>query len=193
MKHLAIFSHPNPESFNRAILDAYVGALNERGQDVRVRDLYALEFSPVLTASDLAGAAAGRVAEDVRTEQQHVAWADVITFIFPLWWGGMPAIAKGYVDRVFSEGFAYTFDEKGLNRRLTGKNALTITTLGDTMENYRRQGFFDAMNRVMDGILFDFSGITAIEHKYFGSVPSATNDERRQMLDEVRALARELE
>ena len=192
MKHLAVFSHPNPKSFNRAILDAFVAAVQERGDEVRVRDLYALAFQPVLKASDLVGAAAGRVAEEVRAEQEHVAWADLITFIYPLWWGGMPAIAKGYVDRVFSEGFAYAFDEKGLTRLLTGKKALTITTLGDTVENYRAQGFFDAMNTLMDGILFDFAGIEAIEHKYFGSVPLATDDERKRMLDDVRDLVRRL-
>jgi NAD(P)H dehydrogenase (quinone) len=192
MNHLAILGHPNQASFNRAILDSYVAALNGQGHDVRVRNLYALNFSPVLTANDLVGAAAGRVADDVRIEQEHVAWANVVTFIFPLWWGGMPAILKGYVDRVFTEGFAYTFDEKGLNRRLTDKKAVTITTLGDTMENYRRQGFFDAMNKIMDGIMFDFSGIEPIEHRYFGSVPSATSDERKQMLEEVEALARGL-
>ncbi len=192
MKHLAVFSHPNPKSFNRAILDAYVGAVKESGHEVRIRDLYALNFWPVLSASDLADTAAGRVAEEIRAEQEHVAWADVITFIFPLWWGGMPAMAKGYVDRVFSEGFAYAFDEKGLRRLLVGKKAVTITTLGDTLDNYRDKGFFDAMNKLMDGILCDFSGLTPTEHRYFGAVPLVTDAERKQMLDNVRTLAREL-
>jgi NAD(P)H dehydrogenase (quinone) len=192
MRHLAVFSHPNPKSFNRAILDTYVAACKEKGDEVRVRDLYALAFQPALSATDLAGVTAGRVAEEIRVEQEHIAWADLIAFIFPLWWGGMPAIAKGYVDRVFSEGFAYSFDENGLRRLLTAKKALTITTLGDTAENYREKGFFDAMNRLMDGILFDFSGIAALEHVYFGAVPLVSDDERGRMLHDVKELVRRL-
>jgi NAD(P)H dehydrogenase (quinone) len=192
MKHVVVFSHPNPRSFNRAILDSYVGALEHGGHEVRVRDLYGLGFQPVLSATDLVGAASGRVAEDVRVEQEHVAWADVVTFIYPLWWAGMPAVAKGYLDRVFSEGFAYAFDETGLRKLLASKGAVTITTLGDTSENYRRLGFFDAMNRLMDGILFDFAGLKPLEHKYFGSVVLTTDDERRRMLEEVVDLARRI-
>jgi NAD(P)H dehydrogenase (quinone) len=190
MNHLVVFSHPNPKSFNRAILDAYVTALKEEGQETRVRDLYALAFQPTLTANDLIGAAASSVAEDVRVEQEHVAWANVITFIYPLWWAGMPAIAKGYVDRVFTEGFAYAFGEGGLRKLLATKRAVTITTLGDSCENYRRLGFFDAMDKLMDGILFDFAGITPIEHKYFGSVVVSSDEERRQMLADVARLAK---
>jgi NAD(P)H dehydrogenase (quinone) len=190
MNHLVVFSHPNPKSFNRAILDSYVMALREAGQEARVRDLYALAFQPVLTANDLIGAGKAQLTQDVRAEQEHVAWADVITFIYPLWWAGMPAIAKGYVDRVFSEGFAYTFDEGGLRKLLATKRAVTITTLGDSCENYRRLGFIDAMDKLMDGILFDFAGITPVEHKYFGSVVTSSDEERRQMLEEVVRLAR---
>jgi NAD(P)H dehydrogenase (quinone) len=189
MNHLVVFSHPNPRSFNRAILDTYVTTLTESGQAARVRDLYALAFQPTLTASDLIGAVTAQLAEDVRIEQEHVAWADVITFIYPLWWAGMPAIAKGYVDRVFTEGFAYAFGEGGLRKLLATKRAVTITTLGDSCENYRRLGFFDAMDKLMDGILFDFAGITPIEHKYFGSVATSSDEERRQMLAEVARLA----
>ncbi len=190
MNHLVVYSHPNPKSFNRAILDAYVEALEQNGHAVRVRDLYALEFQPVLTASDLAGAPKGNVAVEIRTEQAHVAWADVITFIYPLWWAGMPAIAKGYVDRVFTDGFAYRFGSKGLERLLSAKKAVTITTLGDTEENYRKKGFFEAMDKLMDEILFDFPGISVLAHKYFGAVPLATDADRKRMLDEVRLLAK---
>jgi NAD(P)H dehydrogenase (quinone) len=190
MNHLVVFSHPNPKSFNRAILDTYVTALREAGQETRVRDLYALAFQPTLTASDLIGASTAQLAADVRAEQEQVAWADVITFIYPLWWAGMPAIAKGWVDRVFTEGFAYTFGEGGLTRLLATKRAVTITTLGDSCENYRRLGFIDAMDKLMDGILFDFAGISPIEHKYFGSVVTSSDEERRQMLADVARLAK---
>ncbi|MFH1018492.1 MAG: NAD(P)H-dependent oxidoreductase, partial [Pseudomonadota bacterium] len=107
MNHLIIYSHPNPKSFNHAILEEFSGALRDAGHEVRVRDLYAIGFKPVLQGSDLEQAGKRPPAEDICAEQAHISWADVITFIFPLWWAGMPAIAKGYLDRVFSEGFAY--------------------------------------------------------------------------------------
>ncbi len=189
MNHLLIFSHPNPKSFNHAILETLSEALRKNGHEVRVRDLYALKFDSVLKGSDLEMAGKQPPAEDVQEEQKHVAWADVLTFIYPLWWAGMPAIAKGYMDRVFSEGFAYRFDEKGHHRLLAAKKILTITTLGDTEENYRTKGFFTAMDKLMDGIAFDFAGLQVIGHKYFCSVPLVSDAERKKMLEEVRQLA----
>ncbi|MFH1263910.1 MAG: NAD(P)H-dependent oxidoreductase [Pseudomonadota bacterium] len=186
MKHLIVFAHPNPKSFNRAILDTYTGALKESGHEVRIRDLYAMDFPPVLSADDLAGVSQGKIAKEVREEQQHVAWADRITFIYPLWWCGMPAIAKGYIDRVFAEGFAYAFDANGLKKLLTGKQVMTIVTLGDSEENYRNKGFFAAMDQLMDGVTFEFPGLTVVGHKYFGSVPIASDADRKRMLSEVR-------
>jgi NAD(P)H dehydrogenase (quinone) len=189
MNHLIVYSHPNPRSFNHAILETFTEALRGRGDEVRVRDLYAMRFDAVLSASDFTAMAEKRVADDVREEQRHVAWADVLTFVFPLWWAGMPAIAKGYMDRVFSDGFAYRFDEKGHQRLLSSKRVLTITTLGDSEENYRSKGFFAAMDRLADGITFDFSGLRPVGHRYFGSVPFVGDEARTKMLAEVRDLA----
>jgi len=190
VNHLLIYSHPNPKSFNHAILETYAAALREAGHEVRIRDLYAESFDPVLPGEDLATMAEGKIPESVVEEQAHVAWADVLTFIYPLWWAGPPAIAKGYMDRVFSSGFAYSFGPEGLQRLLGDKQVATIVTIGDTEENYRDRKFFESMDLLMDGITFDFSGIQPIWHKYFGSVPIVTDEERKKMLEEVRALAR---
>ncbi len=186
MKHLVIYSHPNPKSFNHAILETYVEAVESKGGEVRVRDLYEMKFQPVLTGDDLAGLADGNIASDLETEHQHVAWADIITFIFPLWWGGMPAIAKGYLDRVFCDGFAYRFGPGGLEQLLKDKKALTITTLGDTEANYKEKGFFAAMNKLMDEIGYAFMGIQSMGHVYFGAIPLVSDDERKEMLQAVR-------
>ena len=189
MKHLIIYSHPNPESFNHAILETYVDTLKDAGHEVRVRDLYAESFDPVLKGEDLATMAAGEIPESVKGEQAHVAWADVLTFIYPLWWAGPPAIAKGYLDRVFSAGFAYSFGPEGLQRLLTDKQVATIVTIGDTEENYEKKRFFECMDKLMDEVTFDFSGIQPLWHKYFGSVPLVSDDERKKMLEEIRGLA----
>ncbi len=189
MKHLIIYSHPNPESFNHAILETYASALKDAGHEVRVRDLYAESFDPVLPSADLAVMAKGEIPESVKSEQAHVAWADVLTLIYPLWWAGPPAIAKGYLDRVFSAGFAYSFGPGGLQRLLTDKQVATIVTIGDTEENYREKGFFESMDKLMDEVTFDFSGIQPLWHEYFGSVPLVSDAERKKMLEKVRGLA----
>lgn len=193
MKHLIIYSHPNPQSFNHAILETYIDAVRARGDEGQVRDLYQLNFQPVLSAEDLAGFSEGKIAPEIVTEQEFVAWADLITFIYPLWWAGMPAIAKGYIDRVFCDGFAYRFGPDGLEPLLKGKKAMTITTLGDTSENYEKQGFFEAMDKLTDGISFAFSGLHSIDHIYFGAVPLVSHEERRAMLNEVKTIVSQLE
>lgn len=70
-----------------------------------VRDLYAINFQPVISSSEVIGG----IGEDVVREQEFLQWAEVITLIYPIWWTGMPAIMKGYIDRVFSYGFAYKY------------------------------------------------------------------------------------
>lgn len=83
--------------------------------------LYELNFNPVLGASDFISFSKGNTPEDIKEEQEHISWADSITFIYPVWWAGLPAILKGYVDRVFSHGFAYAYGENGIEKLLSGK------------------------------------------------------------------------
>ncbi|MEJ1715164.1 NAD(P)H-dependent oxidoreductase, partial [Escherichia coli] len=79
--------------------------LQKKGHEVEVRDLYEMQFQPTLGRSEMIGG----IGEDVVVEQEYLKWADVITFIYPIWWTGLPAIMKGYIDRVFSYGFAYKY------------------------------------------------------------------------------------
>ena len=107
MKHLVIYAHPNEQSLNGYLKQVVVEHLAKNGHEVKVRDLYQLNFNPVLSLEDMAGQRIGKVEEDVKKEQDYIVWADCITFIHPIWWTGLPAILKGYIDRVFSYGFAY--------------------------------------------------------------------------------------
>jgi NAD(P)H dehydrogenase (quinone) len=132
--------HPNPESFNAQICRAYVEELEARGHEVVLRDLYVLKFDPILRREDMDDAREGRAADDVRAEQDHVRWADVITFISPIWWISWPAMLKGYVDRVFALNFAYRYGADGVEGCLGARRALIITTSGSTMENFLETG-----------------------------------------------------
>lgn len=189
MNYLIIYSHPNPKSFNHAIMETLQKTLFSRGHDVRVRDLYKVKFDPVLSAKDLQFFARQRVASDIKREQDHVRWADTLIFIFPVWWNSLPAIARGYVDRVLSVNFAYTETGKGL---LQGKKVVTICTLNAPKEVCEKGGIFKAMNVAIGECLSSFCGMTLLGQKYFNSVASSSDAERQRMLDEVAELGQTL-
>jgi len=189
MKHLVVYSHPNPKSFNHAILETLVDRLKEKGQEVRVRDLYSMSFDPVLKASDLDLMQQGITPMDIKMEQEHVRWAEVMTFLCPVWWGGVTANLRGYFDRIFSLGFAYTYTKDGPQALLKGKKAYLINTLGAPSAEYERTGMFKSMKQTIDEVIFDFCGVTVVGHTYFGSVGSCSDAERKAMLVDVKKIA----
>ena len=189
MKQLIVYSHPNPLSFNHAILETLTGALKAQGDEVVVRDLYALKFDPVLKAADFEAIQQGSVTGDVKVEQDHIRWADVITFIFPVWWASMPAITKGYIDRVFSHGFAYSYSANGPQGLLGGKKVMVITTQGAPEAYYAGNGMLQSMSQTIDEGIFKFCALELLGHRAFGEVPSTTPENRAKMLTEVTQMA----
>jgi NAD(P)H dehydrogenase (quinone) len=189
MKYLIVYVHPNPKSFNHAIKEKVEARLKKEGAQYDVRDLYELGFDPVLKGSDFMGFKQGKVPEDIKREQDLIKDADTLIFIHPIWWFGRPAILKGYIDRVFSFGFAYTADEKGLRGLLSGKKAVIINTTGGTEEDYIKNGFRDALGKTMDIGTFGLCGIEVKLHKFFHAVPAVSNEAREKMLQEVDSLS----
>ncbi|HEX2537554.1 MAG TPA: NAD(P)H-dependent oxidoreductase, partial [Pseudolabrys sp.] len=123
MHALFVYAHPEPTSFTAALKDDGAAALRDAGHTVEVSDLYAENFNPVAGRHDFRTVAdAARFhyqteqghahkheafAPDLVREQQRFLKADLIVWLFPIWWGGMPAIMKGWFDRVLAFGFAY--------------------------------------------------------------------------------------
>ena len=134
MKHLVVYAHPSSESFNHAILETTVETLEKKGHEVNVRDLNAMNFQPVLTLDDLSAMRNGQTPWDIRQEQEYVWQSDTIILIYPIWWTGLPAIIKGYIDRVFAYGFAYVYGANGIDQLLTGKKGMIINTHGTPNE-----------------------------------------------------------
>ncbi|MDP2156214.1 MAG: NAD(P)H-dependent oxidoreductase [Nitrospirota bacterium] len=188
MKYLILYAHPNPKSFNHAILETVQTELQKAGREVSLRDLYAQNFNPVLSANDLAGIVQGKLQPEVKAEQEHISSADVIVVIYPLWWSGMPAILKGYIDRVFTDGFAYHISETGIDSLLKSKKVLLITTTGAPQEMYEASGMFKSMAQTTGEGIFQFTGMELIEHKYLCAIPHVTDDDRKKMLEEVKEL-----
>jgi len=188
MKYLVVYAHPDPGSFNRALLGAVERRLNETGDLYDVRDLYALGFDPVLAREELAPDGASGERADANRERELVAGAGALIFIYPVWWFGMPAIMKGYVDRVFSEGFAFSFDGGRFRGLLGGKKVYIINTTGSPREILDRRGYLDAMRTATDAGIFEFCGMEVAAHRYFFAVPEATEAARLIMLEEVAKL-----
>lgn len=186
MKNLIIFAHQHQESFNRAILDLVETTLKGNGHEVTVRDLYKLNFQPVLTPEDTDSMKKGEIPEDIKTEQNFISEADAIIFIYPIWWSNMPAILKGYLDRVFSFGFAYTYGDKGPVPLLKGKKGLIINTYGAAEEHYEKIGMNTAFKTTMDVGVFGFTGIEPLDHLLFGSVTDVDDATRKKMLEKIK-------
>ncbi|WP_407311120.1 NAD(P)H-dependent oxidoreductase [Desulfosporosinus sp. SB140] len=186
MKKLIVFAHQHQDSFNRAILDQVEAALKEKGHEVIVRDLYKLNFQPVLKPEDTDSMKAGKIPEDIKTEQNFITESDVIIFIYPIWWSNMPAILKGYFDRVFSFGFAYTAGDQGAVPLLKGKKGMIINTYGAPEEHYESIGMNAAFKTTMDVGVFGFTGIEPVEHLLFGAVTEVDDSTRKKMLAKIK-------
>ena len=174
MKVLLVFAHPERHSLNGALRDVAVAELQAQGHEVRVSDLYAEGWKTSVDRADfpemaqderlrVAGAsgqafAAGSLTEDVKAEQEKLLWADTLILQFPLWWYSMPAILKGWVDRVYALGFAYGVGEQSDTHwgdrfgegTLAGKRAMLIVTAGGWATHYAPRG----VNGPIEDILF---------------------------------------
>jgi len=185
MNHLVVFAHPNQKSFGKGIVDTIVKASEEKSATVVVRDLYSIGFDPILKPEDFVAFQSGKVPEDIAAEQEHIKWADVITFVYPVWWASFPAILKGYVDKVFSYGFAYEYVDGAPNGLLKDKKALLFSTSGTPNEIYSAIGMHNSMKQTVDQGIFNFSGLEEVNHTFFGAVPHVTDEIREGYLKEV--------
>jgi NAD(P)H dehydrogenase (quinone) len=188
MKYLIVYAHPDSESFNHALLGAVERRLEETGARFDVRDLYALGFDPVLAQEELAAGAGSDPPEDVALERRYVAEADTLVFIYPVWWFAMPAIMKGYIDRVFGEGFAFAFNGTRLTGLLGGKRVHIINTTGSSEAVLSRMGYLEAMRVTAETGIFGFCGMDVVRHLYFFAVPEAGEVGRRAMLAKVATM-----
>ncbi|RDI96621.1 flavodoxin family protein [Meiothermus sp. QL-1] len=146
MNALIVYAHPNPHSFNAAMRDMALRALSQAGHSVLLSDLYAQRFNPVLSQEELQGQL-----EAVKPEMEKLRRADLLLLQFPLWWYGMPAILKGWVDRVLAYGFAYDEAHSFESGLLRGKKALLSVTVG-AREAYYQEAPERNLMRVLEPI-----------------------------------------
>ena len=173
MTHLIIYAHPNPESFNQAVFQTVVEA--SAGHDVIIRDLNGENFPPVLRWQECINTFNKEYAKDVQVEQKFWQEADLITFVYPLWWMGFPAILKGYLDRVLTHGFAYQTGKETIGL-LKGKKIQQFVTMGNTNEKYEQKGFLQSLDHTLGNGLFNFCGIENVQMHFLGGTGMPTID-----------------
>jgi NAD(P)H dehydrogenase (quinone) len=194
MKHLIIVAHPVEDSFTMALARAYAAQLEQLGHTQHTSDLYRMGFNPTLAAHELPSSGAGQpVDAEVARAQQEIRDADVLTVVYPLWWMAMPAVLKGYVDRVFAHGFAYQNDNGTMRGLLGGRAAVLITLSGAPLVSLVESGKWAALQTLQDSHMFRFSGFDVLEHLHFDDVsPLMPVLTAEQHLAQVRACARHL-
>jgi len=189
MNILIIYAHPNPSSFNGAILETLDTALREQGHATRIHDLYQMQFRAVLDSEDLLRNWRGDLPDEILREHEAVRWAQGLVFIYPIWWFGPPAILKGWIDRVFVRKFAFDFTATGMEGLLTHDHALVINTLGGDEATYQRERWHELLVRPMVEGVLSACGVHDVVYRAFYSVVTVSHAERQAMLEEVRALA----
>ena len=188
MTHLIIYAHPNKQSFNHAILQQTVQAGNKLGVETVVRDLYNLNFNPVLSWEEVKAAGQGIIPSEIQFEQQLITQAKLITLIYPLWWMGFPAILKGYLDRVLTHGFAYKTDETGTVGLIHNKRMQQFITIGNNEQEYQKLCFDKSLNDCLINGLFNYCGIMDVRHQFFGDIHLIDEQARLAILERVEQI-----
>lgn len=214
MNVLVVFAHPEPKSLNGSLKEVAVDTLTDEGHQVQVSDLYTMNWKAVLDEDDFAermnpeifnpikeqlnAMEKGILAQDIKREMDKVLWADLIIFQFPIWWSNFPAILKGWVDRVFFNGFAFNLTEMKLydNGPFNGKKAMLSFTTGAPKELYSAQGphgEIEVLINYFNHVIFEFVGMEALP--YFGvfGPGDLSGEELEQQLDKYKELLRDIE
>jgi NAD(P)H dehydrogenase (quinone) len=215
VKILWVSAHPEPRSLTGALRTDGLRTLAEAGHVYRESDLYAMGFDPVVRGSDypteppdgrldVAAAsqrayASGTLPASIRTEQDKLRWAEAVVVQFPLWWYGMPAILKGWFDRVFVKGFGYGVTDPGTGRSrrygdgmLAGRRALAVVTAGGRAPSLGPRGINGELSETLFGLLhgtFFYTGMQVLPPVLLDGANRVSADRYGQLRD---TLARRL-
>lgn len=185
MNQLIIIAHPRKDSFNYVILEKLIEKFEKTGDKVKVRDLYEINFKPVLSFSELKYNKQGKICPDIAVEQNFIEWADKLTFIYPLWWNAFPAILKGYIDRVFTNGFAFRVTPNGPEGLLNNKTVQLITSAGMDEKSLKQSNVFESLKVTQDEGVFRFCGMKVTGHHYITESTSLSNDDKEKILHNI--------
>lgn len=205
MKILIVYAHPEPRSLNGKMRDVALTTLRAAGHEVRVSDLYAMNFKAVADRDDFGvddqqffhlQTEQDRAWEhrsyprDIAEEQEKLIWADLLILQFPFWWQSVPAILKGWFDRVLSRSFSYGKGRAFADGGLRGKRAFCALTTGTPEAAFRSDGFYGydisvILRHVLHGTLA-FVGYEVLPPFVVWSAPRLDASEEARYLDTYR-------
>jgi len=191
MNVLIILGHPRTDSLCGALADAFGEGAREAGTEVRRLDLAELDFDPhVRTVSPNDQP----FEDDIRKARELILWAEHLVFVYPTWWGTMPALLKGFLDRVMTPGFSFRTCEGGTGYQglLNGRSAQLITTM-DTPPLIHRLIYRQPGRNAMARATLGFCGIAPVRSMMCGSVKDSDFHQRRKWLARARRQGRALE
>lgn len=186
-----VYAYPNPESFNHAILEEFTKGLKDSGHSYEILDLYKTGFDIRIKSEDWAPSRGGKTPDDVLDQQEKIKGVDALVFISPIIWGSLPGTLKGWMDRVFSLGFAYRAPKKGEmgpQGLLTLKKALIINTMVFPEPFFKKLGLETAMKTTFDEYILKTVGIQNVEHTYLYNVLTASDEVRKGYLEKAYQL-----
>ena len=166
MHALIIVTHPNPKSLTHGIAARVAEGVTqaEGSHSFEIVDLSAEGFSPAFTTADLAvHHKEAPPPPDVRAEQARIERSDALVLVYPVYWWSMPALLKGWIDRVFSNGWAFDFTAAGgLVKKLRHLPIHQIAVAGADADTYSRHGYRHAMKTQIDHGIFDYCGASVV-------------------------------
>ncbi len=192
-----LFAHPAERSFCRDVLETFTEALRQSGHSFEVHDLYKAGFQSDMDAEQYSRETAGdpdaNLPEDVRREQERIARAEALAFIFPNWWSDAPAKLKGWFDRVWSYGYAYYYEADGNRQsRIKPKKAIVICSAGHTESHLQETGIAHSMRRIILEDRLENVGFTDVSMEILGGMMPNDATYRQRNLERVRQLGKTL-
>jgi len=187
-KITVILGHPSRESFCSAIMQSYVEGAKEAGAEVKEIYMGDLKFDPTLWKGY---SAIQELEDDLKKAQEDMRWADHLVFIYPTWWGGMPSLMKGFVDRIFLPGFGFKF-HKGKpspDRLLSGKSARLIVTM-DNKQKVSEKLFGAPSVIALKRIVLEFCGISPVRTFIVSSLRKFNDEKKNALLSDIKEMGR---
>jgi len=190
IKHAIIACHPDEDSFVLSMARRYAQTVEGRLQKVAWRDLYRIGFDPVLKATERQGSPGA----DVSAELAQIGEADVFVLVYPIWFGGPPAMLKGYVDRVFGAGRLLGSEKPEQGQGvLAGKRLVTLTSSGSMRPWLEERGVLTSVQNLFDRYLAEVFGLAGTDRYHFDGIgQEAPEQEIRAHLTQVERAAREV-
>lgn len=185
-KTLVILGHPNTDSFCGALFSAYIDGAKTNGSEVREIKIGELKYDPVLWKgyNEIQ-----ELEDDLVESQELIQWADHIAFVYPNWWGTMPSIMKGFIDRTFLPGFAYKYRDNSQfwDKLLIGRSAQLLVTM-DTPPWYYRWIWNRPGHNEMKKTILGFCGIKVNRISEFSPIKGSSQRKREEWLKIAKQL-----